>query len=846
MNSAQWARVTALFDEAIERPPLDREVWLSAACHDEDTRVEVVAMLRAYDADPAFMEQAPDLPNLLNLSGAVAHAVSTGMTGLIGRRLGAYRLVAEIGRGGMGVVYEVQRDDREFDRRAAIKILQASSGASLAERFRFERRVLAGLDHPGIARLIDAGTTPDGLPYFVMEYVDGQRIDDWCRARGLRLRERVALVERVCEALAYAHQHLVIHRDVKPANILVTDEGLPKLLDFGIATVLMGEGESSAGMTRTGQHSFTPEYASPEQIRGDRVTTASDVYSVGVVLYQLLAERAPYAIKGMSPLDAMRTVCDVDPPLMSAAATHDERALLRGDLDSIVAKALAKAPGERYGTIAALTADLRAWREGRPVTASPQSVAYRARRFVRRNRGTVAAITAIIAAIVIGAAATAWQAHVAARERDKAQNRFRQVQEFSRSLLFDVHDALRPVPGATEPRRLLLSRAVQLLDGLAADAGDDDALKFELAEGYRRLGAVQGDVATENLGDTAAAVVSFEKAARLVEDVMRADPRALEPPQRALTIYSQLTNALNSHDRPDAAEQAQKRLVALVEELERRRVSDPRATIKIGNGYSDAGIYRAGRGDLAGARAYYERAISVYESVAKDDPAWRATPRAYTLTLKRLGAVEMMTGALEASERHYLEALAIEEDLIRRQPDNAQWQFEMSYTLSDLGVARIRRGDVDGAMTVWLRSLALRRTAVAADSKNVRAIHALATILNRVGRWYRERKRYPEALATMRDELRWRDTVIAIQGPSPGRLLEQGFARLNLAGVLLDIAGVEKAADARTPAARAHAAEARTLFESIRLDELKSPGSATIDADFRKLYDIQAARFARR
>ena len=204
---------------------------------------------------------------------------------------------------------------------------------------------------------------------------------------------------------------------------------------------------------------------------------------------------------------------------------------LLGDLDAIVAKALAKAPRERYSTIAELTADLRAWRDGRPVSAAPQSVAYRARRFVRRHRGTVAAGIAITVAVIAGATATAWQAHVAARERDKAQNRFRQVREFSRSLLFDVHKALRPVPGATEARRrLLLSRAVQFLDGLAADAGNDDALKFELAEGYRRLGSVQVGGSTENVGDVAASVASFQKAATLAEEAMRADPRAHERP----------------------------------------------------------------------------------------------------------------------------------------------------------------------------------------------------------------------------------------------------------------------------------------------------------------------------
>jgi tetratricopeptide (TPR) repeat protein len=232
--------------------------------------------------------------------------------------------------------------------------------------------------------------------------------------------------------------------------------------------------------------------------------------------------------------------------------------------------------------------------------------------------------------------------------------------------------------------------------------------------------------------------------------------------------------------------------------------------------------------------------------VPKDDPAWNTTPRAYSLALKRLGAVEMVSGALDASERHYREALAIEEDLLRKQPDNTQWQFEMSYTLSDLGAARVRQGDVDGAMTVWMRALALRRTAIEADPKNVRAINAMASILNRVGRWQRERKQYPEAMATLREELRLRDTSISILGPSRARLLDQGFALVNLTALLLDLAEAD-ATPRGMAAARANAAaEARALFQSVKLDDLKAPGTGAIDAEFRKWYDTQATRLARR
>lgn len=827
VNVTQWARITALFDEAREHPPADRDAWLRERCDDEATRVEVLEMLRAYEDDPGFMEQSPDL------SAAVARAVSSGLTG---RRLGAYRLVAEIGRGGMGVVYECHRDDREFDRRAAIKILPSSSGAALAERFRFERQVLAGLDHPGISRLLDAGTTPDGLPYFVMEFVDGRRIDDWCDARGLGLRERVALVERVCDALAYAHQHLVIHRDVKPPNILVTEEGQPKLLDFGIATMLMAEGEESIGTTRTGQHSFTPEYASPEQMRGDRVTTASDVYSLGVVLYQLLAGRPPYMLKTLSPLDALRTVCEVDPPLMSAVATHGERALLHGDLDAILAKTLAKAPAERYGTIAELTADLRAWRDGRPVSAAPQSFLYRAPRFIRRHRAKVAAGIAVTVAILAGATATAWQAHVASRERDKAQNRFSQLRTFSRSLLFDVHDALRAVPGTTAPRRLLLDRAVQMLDGLAADAGDDDELKFELAEAYRRLGVVQGSGSAENLGDGAAASASLQKAAALADAAMLAAPDAVDRLRLAIQIRASLQGTLRQQDQFEAADAVHRRHVELVDALARRGATDTETLSAIAGGYSNDGIYRADVQDLKGAREFYERSIGAYGKLPAEVMSRPDNVRDYSLTLKRLGAVEMVTGDLDASERHYRAALAMEEEAIRRHPGDRSWPFEMSYTLSDLGLALRRRGQTDECITLWLRALELRRAAVAADSTNQRATVAVSSLLYRLGGVYLATKRPADAIPVFREVLALREKMLTDSGRTPFRVREQGWAALQLSLSLLDLA------DAGGPDAREHATEARALFRTLRPDDIKAAGSTAIDADFRREYDKIAAR----
>jgi serine/threonine protein kinase len=331
----------------------------------------------------------------------------------------------------MGVVYEAEHTDAEFSRRVAVKLVPSGwSATSLVARFRYERRVLARLDHPGIARLLDAGTTDEGTPYFVMEYVDGQPLDVWCREQALTVRQRVELVVRVCEAVEHAHRHLVVHSDLKAANILITSDGQPKLLDFGIAKMLSEEAESSGGFTKTDQAAFTPAYASPEQIRGEGVTTASDVYSLGVLLYLLLAERLPYEIAGLSPFDAMRTVCEAEPTAPSVVAPLASRRTLRGDLDCILLEALKKDPRERYGSVHAMADDLTAWLGGRPVSASPATLWYRARKLVARRKAQAVATAAVVVALLAGGATTAWQAHLTRLERDKAESRLRQLRQF--------------------------------------------------------------------------------------------------------------------------------------------------------------------------------------------------------------------------------------------------------------------------------------------------------------------------------------------------------------------------------------------------------------------------------
>jgi non-specific serine/threonine protein kinase/serine/threonine-protein kinase len=749
--------------------------------------------------------------------------------------------VRELGRGGMGVVYEAVRADAEFERRVAVKLLPAGwSAPALADRFRFERRVLAGLDHPNIARLLDAGATDDGVPYYVMEFVDGRPIDAWCRDEALGVRQRVELLCQVCDAVVHAHQHLVIHRDLKPGNILVTPDGQPKLLDFGIATLVSDASAASAGLTRTGQHSFTIEYASPEQIRGERVTTATDVYSLGVLAYRLLADRPPYDLAGLAPMEAMRVACEVDPPPPSRSSPGASDRLLRGDLDNIILKALRKDPHARYASVAALGEDLHAWLEGRPVSATPATLLYRARRYAARHTLAVTAATAVAVALLAGGVATAWQARVARAERDKAQRRFAQVREFSRALLFDVHDALRPLPGATEPRRLLLDRAVQFLDGLAADAGDDVALLIELSEGYRRLGQVQGSQRSDNVGDTDGARRSFEAAARLADQAVSLAPASGPILNAACGAYDDLGSALLQAGELERADRTYERFADAVRRLEQIPAGDPRLAAAIAESHTSLGYFRNARGDRAGAKVQYTKAVQRYETLPAGQRARAVTVRGHAFALKRLGAILVAEGQLDEGERRYREALALDEAVVAQHPDNAPYRYDMTFSLTDLGLVARKRGDLATSEAMYRRALQLREEALAADPKNTRIMSGVVYAHGGLDPTLRLAGRRDEAEVHRRAALALLEELRTILGEVPQVQSQRAWGHAYLAELRLDAAeGASSRARAAALAEARHLlAQAEALARGIDKGPLSDPG-------FVELLHDQRARLAR-
>ena len=460
MTPEEWQRLKQVMADALDQPDTkSRLEFLSSACKgDQALQAEI---------DELLAHATNRLDAVAEEMGGIAR---NGEAAQVGERLGDYKLVREIGRGGMGTIYLARRADEEFEKEVAIKILKRGTDTEeVLRRFRAERQILAQLEHPNIARLIDAGTSPDGLPYFVMEYVDGIPITNFCDHAKLSVRQRIELFLKVCGALHFAHQNLVVHRDLKPGNILITAAGDPKLLDFGIAKLLSLENDFFL-TTIQSQQRFTPAYASPEQIRGDAVTTATDIYSLGSLLYHLLAGRPPhrFAAAHPSPTELFRVIVEEEPLRASAVA---ENTALRGDLDNILRKALQKEPARRYSSVTEFAEDLRRSLDGRPVRARRATLGYRTAKFVGRNKLGVAAAALIFATLVGGIIVTNFQRARAERERTRAEATERQ----KRQLLYAAQVSL--AYQAWESANV--GRAIELLDNQKPARGEEDLRGFE-------------------------------------------------------------------------------------------------------------------------------------------------------------------------------------------------------------------------------------------------------------------------------------------------------------------------------------------------------------------------------
>lgn len=578
------AEIESLFHRAIEKPKEERANFLWQECAGNTTLFEAVHRLLA--ADDAASEASP----------AATAAPATGPTAphpaqewRIGQRFGHYRIVRLLGKGGMGAVYLAERADGEFEQQVALKLLAPHLvEESFAEKFRAERQVLASLNHPHIVRLLDGGVSEQGEPYLATEFIAGTTLDHYASEKRLSVRERVRLFLQICSAVEYAHQNLIVHRDLKPGNILVGADGMAKLLDFGTAKLLSNPGEKTA----TESMMLTPKYASPEQLRNEAITTRSDVYSLGMILYELLSGARPFDSTG----DAMGELArayqfthatalgrKISPQAAAErqASVKELQKALSGDLRAIAAKALQHEAGQRYANVGELARDLNAYLEARPVSARNPSFWYVAGKFLYRQRFAAGAAAMLLVAIGVGIWTTI-------REKARAERRFAQVRQLAHYQLFDLYDEAEKIIGSTRLRARLAEEALRYLDGLRADAIGDQELQVELAQGYLRVGDVLGNYTKENLGQSERAVESYRTGLDLLRNLD--SPKAQET--RAALEFNL---ALSEYATGKNTKEAEPRMVAAAKQYENLLAAQPKNAeiyLKLGSIYMNVGRVR--------------------------------------------------------------------------------------------------------------------------------------------------------------------------------------------------------------------------------------------------------------
>lgn len=566
MTPERWRQIDEVFNEASERITAERAPFLDNACAgDAELRTEVESLLAALRGADARLRATID--------HAVHQAVEADVLLAKDRRLGPYRLLREIGEGGMGTVYLAVRDDDEYHTEVAIKLLHRGFGkAHAVARFRDERQILATLVHPGIVRLLDGGSTEDGSPYLVMECVEGQSITRYAEAHNLSIPERLVLFRHVCTAVTFAHQRLIVHRDIKPSNVLVTVDGVPKLLDFGIAKLLDPEANREA-RTRTGVHMFTPEYASPEQILGEPVTTSADVYSLGAVLYELCTGVSARKLEG-DGIEALRAMIEAEPKRPSVVAPPERRRALMGDVDAIILKALRKEPASRYASVEQLSFDIGRYLEGMPVQARSGTFTYRAGKLLRRSRGILAVVSLIVA---VSSTATV----VSLGQARRAEKRFNDVRQLAKTMVFEIDEKLGDHGGATEARELIVSRALQYFDSLTGEGGDDPELSRESAAAYIKIGDIQGNLLIPNLGRPRDGLASNDKARQIIDKLVAAGHGGADTRwalARALMSKGSLHRSLHE---PGKAHEASLKALDVIASLPRDKDFDYQLVMKV-------------------------------------------------------------------------------------------------------------------------------------------------------------------------------------------------------------------------------------------------------------------------
>ena len=849
MTPERWQAVSDEVDKALRMHASERSPHLARlAVVDPELHREVESLLASHQQATAEFLRSPVA---VSFSDPEPSRPSAAM---LNRRVGAYQIVELIGTGGMGEVYLAFRADDEYRKQVALKVVRAGEGSSfVVSRFKNERQILASLDHPNIARLLDGGTTDDGAPYFVMELIEGESIDRYCDHHKLGTNDRLKLFLQVCSAVQFAHQRLIVHRDIKPGNMLVTAEGTPKLLDFGIAKVLEADAIDEIQPTLTLFRMLTPGYASPEQIKGEPITTASDVYSLGVVLYELLTGRSPYRVTSRSPRELAQAVCEFEPEKPSTAVLKRPAELrdpnadsenrdshssslqklgrrLRGDLDNVVLMALRKEPQRRYASVEQFASDIRRHLENLPVIARKDTARYRAAKFVTRHKAGVSAAVSVavilLSALVITlheARIAKQQAELARQQRARAERRFNDVRKLANSLIFEIHDSIATLPGATKAREVLVKRALEYLDSLSHES-TDPALQRELAAAYDRIGDVQGNNGMPNLNDYSGASASYAKALAIRESLAAGNPNAPDLRLELLWSYFKAAIGFEMVGDFDNDLRAMQKAQVLASAL-------PRGTSLGQQQSSMSGVYYyTGKalektGHWAEALEDYQKAASQMEPVAFA-PQASVIPRAYLARqYVTIGKVMAELGRTDEGLASATKGLDMFRKLAEDNPTNARLREGLDDVYSTFVDVLIASGSLDRALSVARLTKKLKQEIITTDPANKMAkadlawgdVH-IAEILLRQGR--------PTEAAPMA-----REALSIFQEGNPANkywhAVEMGQAYLDLGKIN---AALAKRAGSPTDKKRLWA-EASLCYQDAL--DVRSAGPGQLDSDGR-------------
>lgn len=732
MKESDWQQVKDIFAEALDLPADQRLDFLNSKCNGRKD---------LFDEISSLLSASTETENLIETNAIdLASKIGVDDESYTQRHFGSYRIVREIGSGGMGTVFLATRDDGQFSMQVALKIVRQSiADREIIERFKRERQILANLNHPNIAVLHDGGVSEKGEPYLAMEFVDGENLTEYAGKQHLSVKDKLRLFLKICSAVSYAHRNLVVHRDIKPSNILVTADGEPKLLDFGLAKAF----EFDSTKTQTALRAFTPAYASPEQIQGHKITTASDIYSLGVVFYELLSGAKPFNFEDKSYEEILKTATKSEPQPPSANPQASPWGpQLKGDLDNIALTALRKEPERRYKTVEDLAEDIRCHLAGRPIGARPNTKRYLLGKFIQRNKIPVGAAALIIFALFTGLAFSLWQADRARKERDRAEKRFQEVRQLANSLLFEISPKIERLPGSIEAREILVQKALAYLDSLGAESQNDIALQAELASAYEKVGDLQGNVDRPNLSDFAGAISSFEKA-QAIRQLLPFEADNQLKLAKNLGIVSSIRNRQN--DVKGALRDAEK-----AKSIFRDLIFKSPDSYDLWVAAIDAKIEQ---GDIYSHNNQYLEAIPTLIEAVGDlervDQEQRKTKELKAKALALLGNALSWDGQQAAAEAEMEKALSITEDLLAKSPNDSAIQAVAWQTFAL--ASSIYEGSQDLlSLDLAKRSLETAEKAANADKADTQATYNLARAHSRVGITYAIVDKLNEASSNLR------------------------------------------------------------------------------------------------